>query len=692
MNRPLSIRARLLLNGAVATGLALLLAGGVLAYFEYREQRQSYARMLEVRAAVIAGNAQSPLEFEDAEVAAEVLQSLQADRAIVFAGIYKADGELLAHYPLEAEALPNAPRSGVQFEDQAILVSQPIVIEGEARGALVLRCDLAPVVEAIHARIRVLILILIAAMTLAILLAGRLQQRVSGPILELTETTQQVTEHGDYSVRADKMRDDEIGLLTDAFNGMLDDILSRDEALRRSRDQLEDRVRDRTAELEEAMYVAEAASRAKTDFLANMSHEIRTPMNAILGYADLMLLPDQTAEERVEATRVIARNGHHLMSVINDVLDISKIEAGRMTVERIECDPWSLLEEVGSLMSQRASEKGIELAIEHRGAIPETVTSDPTRLRQVLLNLVGNAIKFTESGSVRVVMELAGVPVETSEHPRLRWHVIDTGIGLGEEELASLFQPFTQADESMTRKYGGTGLGLAISRRLAELLGGTVSVVSEKGKGSTFTIEIDSGDLSTVALLETPKIRAEKAAPPSEASDRGEDSALSSEVADPLSWEKPSPTKTAKKRKGPKISGRVLLVEDGPDNQRLIAFVLEKAGATVEVAENGRIGLDRARAAWESEEPFDVVLMDMQMPEMDGYTATSLLRKAQYPYPVVALTAHAMAGDRERCLDAGCDDFTTKPIDRVGLIELVHDWMQRHDETRDRWTNEATLA
>ncbi|MEW4452733.1 ATP-binding protein [Bremerella sp. JC817] len=400
-----------------------------------------------------------------------------------------------------------------------------------------------------------------------------------------------------------------------------------------------ERLERQTVELKKAIEASEGANRAKSAFLANMSHEIRTPLTAILGFADVLLESGDMKKappERIDAIETIRRNGSHLISLINDVLDLSKIEAGKFQVENLPCSLHRLLCDLRHLMLVRAEEKKLAINIQYETAIPDMILTDPTRLRQIVMNLLSNSIKFTQEGEINLKVSLIG----KGDRRQIQIDVSDTGIGISDEMRDRLFQPFTQADGSMSRRFGGTGLGLTISRHFAKLLGGDLSIVDTSQRGSTFRLVIDPGPLHD-ATFDQPEML-EKA---------------------PAAKPKAEPT--------PKnvLEGlRILLVEDGPDNQRLISFLLKKAGAQVELAENGEQGYMKVH---ESEDPYDIILMDMQMPIMDGYTATSKLRADGYEVPIIALTAHAMAEDRNRCIEAGCTDYSTKPIDRTKLIELI---------------------
>ncbi len=392
---------------------------------------------------------------------------------------------------------------------------------------------------------------------------------------------------------------------------------------------------------------AESANRAKSEFLANMSHEIRTPMTAILGFNEQIAATLQSPEVAA-ATSTIQRNGEHLLKLLNDILDLSRIESGKLELEQLPISLPEFLQDIEQTMRVRAEENNLNWRVSWHPSLPLVVKSDTTRIRQILINLVGNAIKFTESGSVTLNITAETIAADSCE---LCFQVVDTGIGICETQLSNLFKPFEQADSSMSRRFGGSGLGLAISHRLCDLLGGSLTCTSQLGVGSTFELRL------CVATVDVPSLPLKTQ--PSQA-----------DVSPPLSTitttvmkEPPAPDALA--------GQRILLVEDGPDNRRLVSFILKKSGASVATAENGKVGLEMALEAKFSGQPFDVILMDMQMPIMDGYTATANLREQKYHLPVIALTAHAMADDRAKCLAAGCDDYLTKPIDRSQLVSLV---------------------
>ncbi len=379
-------------------------------------------------------------------------------------------------------------------------------------------------------------------------------------------------------------------------------------------------------QLIELRHDAEKASASKSAFLANMSHEIRTPMTAILGYADLLTQLDLDPADRFVHAETIKRNGEHLLAIINDILDLSRIESGKMNIESMPVDLSQFIAHTAELMGGPAKRKDLAFSVEVEDDLPAGVKTDPTRLRQVLLNLVGNAVKFTEQGGVTLRIARQG-------DYGLRFAVTDTGIGIKPEKIDTLFDTFTQADESHSRRFGGSGLGLAISQRLAFMLGGRIEVDSTVNEGSTFAVVFD--EIETVTVESKPPCHQDEPD-----ADRG--AAL--------------------------VGRRVLLAEDSPDSQRLIAFHLKRAGAEVVAVDNGKAAVDAAEQAVKDGHPFDVILMDVQMPKLDGNAATWRLRRTGYNRPILTLSAHAMAGDRDKALTNGSDGYLTKPIDAEALI------------------------
>ena len=414
------------------------------------------------------------------------------------------------------------------------------------------------------------------------------------------------------------------------IEGMFVDITERKE-----REQLE-KEREQ-ARLQQQ--VAQASAEAKSRFLAHMSYEIRTPLTAIIGYGETLLDADVTEEERQMAARTVVRSGNHLLNLINDILDHSKIEANRLTVEIIPVNLFALLDDVRSVFEERAREKEIGFRVEYRFPLPEVVETDPVRLRQILINLCSNAVKFTEEGEVVLSV---GCDATTG---RLQFEIRDTGIGMTPEQLARVFQPFTQADDSVARRFGGTGLGLVISKRLAMLLGGDIQVSSEFGRGSIFRVTVQAGNLNrgkwVRSMEEMPRL---------------EDAQVDLSA--------------------PRLSGRVLVAEDNRDNQQLLRMLLSKTGVGITVVDTGRKAVDAALAT-----PYDLILMDIQMPEMDGREAVVRLRQAGYEGMIVALTANVLPADIDAYKQAGFDDWLAKPIDRTRLYELMERCLS-HEQVR----------
>lgn len=389
---------------------------------------------------------------------------------------------------------------------------------------------------------------------------------------------------------------------------------------------------------EKAAFIAKeeaiAANRAKSDFLAQMSHEIRTPLGAILGFSELLLESGDDEDTRRETVEIILRNGQNLLQIVDEILDMSKVEAGKLAIENLFFSLTGLLAELENIFTAKAREKGLKLHFIFDRHLPKEVRTDPSRLRQILINIIGNAIKFTQAGHVSLIVRLAN---SLDGKHVLEFTVMDTGVGISAEHQSLLFKPFSQADSSISRRFGGTGLGLALSRQLARLLqGDLVLTKSEPGKGSTFTLRI------AVDMKESVQPVQGKAGP-NQAS--------------------PSPQL--------QLSNiHVLLVDDSSDNRLLMTKILKSMGATVDIATNGREAIEKALG-----NRHDLILMDMQMPIMDGYAAARSLRELGFLKPIIALTANAMNSERSRCLEAGCDDFHPKPIDRPLLIDMIGNYV-----------------
>ncbi len=938
--RDISIKRKLTRIIMLTSSVALLIACAAFVIYEMAMFRDTMTGELMSTANIIGANSTAALEFNDSGAGEETLEALRADPRIVSACIYRLDGQVFATYSRENRReypIPPQPRKdGDYMEGGYLTLFRPITLDDERIGSIYIESDLRDLYARLMRYAIIVVSVLAVSILVAYLLSARLQRLISQPIMHLSETAKLVSTQKDYSIRATSHSKDELGSLIDRFNEMLTQIQERDAALYKAHGELEKRVEERTRELQQEIIErtraeeklweakeelevanrelktinqqleqtieranqmavqAEMANVAKSEFLANMSHEIRTPMNGILGFADLLLREPLSAEQR-ESAEMIMSSGHSLLRLINDILDLSKIEAGRMELERTPFQAARPLEEAVVMMEPRVREKGLDIRTEVGPDVPETLIGDPARIRQILLNLLGNAVKFTQEGWITVTVSRVGSS-DDEKTCVLQFSVSDTGIGIPKEKQELIFEAFRQADGSTTREYGGTGLGLTISKQFVELMGGTIGVRSEVGKGTEFrfTVPVQVLDEATSAAPAPGLTEEQKEPKPMvliveddevcasllkrmleghgydvEHTMRGEDVVTKAELYRPsavlldlmlpdrdgwavlrdlketpstetipviicsilqeeqkalalgavgyivkppserllleklgrLIGETPSPhvviiddeasvlrkvrgllqreryqvacfdngpdalayleenrnvhlilldlmmpemdgfevlgilrsrecgrdipvliftgmelTPSDRERLNEKYQGllhktectpedlyleiarileqqtqatrlspekpresarlartKILLAEDTVINQRLVVRMLEKRGYSVVVAENGKQVLEAMER-----EPFDLVLMDVQMPEMDGFEATMAIREEERDtgehIPIIAMTAHAMKGDRERCLEAGMDDYLSKPIQLDDILLVVEKW------------------